>query len=418
MPRGLFTLKMENLTELIASSFEALGLNKTRTALATLGIIIGIAAVITLISLGQASQKAVEDQIQLLGSNLLTVISGSFRPGDFRSASGTATTLNLDDAKAITQSGRVTGVKNVSAEIQRREAVTAGRKSANTTVVGILPSYKEVRSVEMASGLFISESDNSSLAKVAVLGPTTASNLFGDSNNAVGKLIRINKISFTVIGVTTSKGGGGFGGNQDDTILIPLSTAQKQLFGVTYVGSVSVEVADAKNMDSVRDQIGYLLIARHKIADPTNADFTIFSQQDVLSTISQVTGTFTALLSGIAAISLLVGGIGIMNIMLVTVVERTREIGLRKALGATKKAVISQFLIESAILTIAGGIIGMILGTTLSFAISKLIGLPFVLNVASIVLAIGVSGGIGILFGWYPAKKASDLQPIEALRYE
>lgn len=406
------------MEELFKTSLEALSLNKTRTALATLGIVIGIAAVITLMSLGQASQKAVESQIQSLGSNLLTVISGSFRPGDFRSASGTATTLTLDDAKAIVNSGKVTGVRNVSAEIQRREAVTAGRKSTNTAVVGVLPNYREVRNVTLESGTFISEADNGSLAKVAVLGPTTASNLFGDTGNAVGKSIRINKVAFKVIGVITPKGGAGFGGNQDDTILIPLSTAQKQLFGVTYVGSVSIEVADPKQMDAVRDQIGYLLIARHKISDPANADFTIFSQADVLSTINQVTGTFTALLSGIAAISLLVGGIGIMNIMLVTVVERTREIGLRKALGATKKAVISQFLIESAILTIAGGILGMILGTALSFIISKLINLPFTLSPVSVLLAVGVSGAIGIIFGWYPARKAAQLQPIEALRYE
>lgn len=406
-----------DFNELIRSSFEALGLNKTRTALATLGIIIGIAAVITVLSLGQASQKAVESQIQSLGSNLLTVVSGSFRPGDFRSASGTATTLNLDDAKAIMSSAKVSGVKNVSAEIQRREAVTAGRKSTNTAVIGVLPAYREIHNANLQEGSFISESDNSSLSKVAVLGPTTATDLFGDGP-AVGKSIRINKIAFTVIGVTTSKGGSGFGGSQDDMILIPLSTAQKQLFGVTYVGSVSIEVTDPKQMDSVRDQVGYLLLSRHKISDPANADFTIFSQADVLSTINQVTGTFTALLSGIAAISLLIGGIGIMNIMLVTVVERTREIGLRKSLGATKKAVISQFLIESAILTIAGGFLGMILGALLSFVIAKLISLPFVLNFGSIALALGVSGGIGIIFGWYPAKKASDLQPIEALRYE
>lgn len=405
------------LTELIKSSFEALGLNKTRTALATLGIIIGIAAVITLISLGQASQKAVENQIQSLGSNLLTVISGSFRPGDFRSTSGTSNTLTLDDAKAILTSGKVSGVKNVSAEIQRRETVTAGRISVNTSVTGVLPAYKEIHSTELTSGSFISQSDNSALSKVAVLGPVTASNLFGASP-AVGKSIRINKVAFTVIGVMTSKGGSGLSGNQDDMILIPLSTAQKQLFGVTYVGSVSIEVTDAKQMDTVRDEVGYFLLARHKISDPANADFTIFSQADVLSTINQVTGTFTALLSGIAAISLLVGGIGIMNIMLVTVVERTREIGLRKALGATKRAVVSQFLIESVILTIVGGILGMVIGTLLSFGISKLINLPFVLNFGSIALAIGVSGAIGILFGWYPAKKASDLQPIEALRYE
>ncbi len=407
-----------DLGELVATSFEALGLNKTRTILATLGIVIGIAAVITLLSLGQASQKAVETQIQSLGSNLLTVIPGSFRPGDFRSTSGTATTLTLDDARAIATSPKVTGVKNISAELQRRAAVTTGRQSVNTSVVGILSAYKDVRNITLEEGNFITEFDNSSLAKVAVLGPTTASNLFGDSASAVGKSIRINKISFQVIGVTTSKGGSGFGGNQDDIVLIPLSTAQKQVFGVNYIGSASVEVADANQMDKVRDQIGYFLLARHKISDPANADFTIFSQQDILSTISQVTGTFTALLSGIAAISLLVGGIGIMNIMLVTVVERTREIGLRKALGATKKAVVSQFLIESTILTIAGGLLGMILGTILSLLISRVISLPFVIDPLSVILAVSVSAGIGILFGWYPARKASNLQPIEALRYE
>ena len=404
--------------ELITSSLEALSLNKTRTALATLGIIIGIAAVITLLSLGQASQKSVETQIQALGSNLLTVISGSIRPGDFRSASGTATTLVLDDAKAILTSSKVIGVKNVSAEIQRREAVTAGRKSINTTVVGVMPSYSEVRNVEMQWGGFFTEAENNSLAKVAVLGPTVATDIFGDVSQTIGKSIRINKVAFTVIGVMASKGGGGFGGNQDDTVLIPLLTAQKQLFGVDYVGSVSVEVSDAQAMDSVRDQVGYLLIDRHNIADPANADFTIFSQADVLSTLSQVTGAFTALLSGIAAISLLVGGIGIMNIMLVTVVERTREIGLRKALGATKRIVISQFLVESTILTIAGGVLGMILGIILSYIISKLLDLPFVINPLSVLLAVGVSGAIGIIFGWYPARKAANLQPIEAIRYE
>lgn len=405
-----------DISESISSAFEALTLNKTRTALATLGIIIGIAAVITLISLGRAGQKSVESQIQSLGSNLLTVIPGSFRPGDFRSASGTSTTLTMEDAKTI--SSRIAGVKNVSAELQRRAAVSAGRQSTNTAVTGVLPSYRSIRSVAMETGEFISEADNVSLAKVAVLGPTTATSLFGESRSPVGQSIRINKISFRVIGVIEPKGGGGFGGNQDDVVLVPLSTAQKQLFGVDYIGSVSVEVADAVQMESVRDQVGYLLLSRHKISDAANADFSIFSQQDVLNTVSQVTGTFTALLSGIAAISLLVGGIGIMNIMLVTVVERTREIGLRKALGATKQAVITQFLIESIILTIIGGFLGMILGTGLSYVIAKLISLPFVLDPISVILALSVSGGIGIIFGWYPARKAAELPPIEALRYE
>lgn len=409
--------------ELLASAYEALAINKLRTGLATLGIIIGIGAVIALVSIGQASQQAVTAQIQSLGSNLLTVIPGAFRPGDFRSASGTSTTLTLDDAKAITTSSRVRGVKAVSAEVLRRSAVQTGKTSVNTQVVGTLAAYKDVRSVEMQSGSFISQKDVDSKAPVAVLGPTVVEDIFGppeggDVPDPVGQTIRINKISFRVIGVTKSKGGSGFGGNQDDTVFIPLSTAQKRLFGVNYVGSISIAVQNADDMDTVRDEIGYLILARHKIADPANADFSIFSQNDILGAASQITGTFTALLSGIAAISLLVGGIGIMNIMLVTVTERTREIGLRKALGAKKQVVITQFLIESIILTFVGGMLGMILGISISFIISFFLKLPFILSLSSVLLAIGVSGFIGVLFGWYPARRAANLSPIEALRYE
>ncbi len=403
-----------DLSELISSSFEALGLNKTRTALATLGIVIGIAAVITLLSLGQAGQRSVESQIQSLGSNLLTVIPGSFRPGNFQSASGTSTTLTLEDAKALETSPRVHNIKNISVELSRRSAVSAGRESVNTQVSGVLASYLQVRNLEMDKGRFLTTSDVNAQAKLAVLGPQTADDL----GVSVGQTIRINKIAFVVVGITKSKGGSGLGGNQDDVVFIPLTTAQKQLFGVDYVGTVSVEVTSPDVMEQTRTEIGYLLLTRHKIADPANADFTIFSQQDLLSTVSQVTGTFTALLAGIAAISLLVGGIGIMNIMLVTVVERTREIGLRKALGATKQVVVTQFLVEAIILTIAGGIIGMLLGIILSFAISKLINLPFILDPVSVLFAVGVSSAIGILFGWYPARKAANLSPIEALRYE
>ncbi len=403
--------------ELIASAFEALTINTMRTALATLGIIIGIAAVITLVSLGEASQKSVEGQIQSLGSNLLTIIPGAFRPGDFRSASGTATTLTLDDARAIS-SPKVTNVRNVSAELLRRAAVVAGRNTTNTQVVGVLSNYQSVRKVELHSGVFIAQKDVDSQGRVAVLGPNVVSDLFGNTIDPVGQSIRINKMSFKVIGTTASKGGSGFGGNQDDIVIVPLSTAQKQLFGVSYVGSISIEVDRADDMEAARNDIGYLLLARHKIQNPPNADFTIFSQQDILGAAQQITGTFTALLSGIAAISLLVGGIGIMNIMLVTVVERTREIGLRKALGATPQVVVTQFLIESVILTFVGGMLGMILGILLSLGIAQLIHLPFALSFRSILLAIGVSGIIGILFGWYPAQKAAHLSPIEALRYE
>lgn len=405
-----------DFVETVKTAFEALMLNKTRTALATLGIIIGIASVIALLSLGQAGQKAVEAQIQSLGSNLLTIVPGALRPGDFRSASGTANTLTWADAKAI-QTSRIQGIKNISAELLRRTTVTAGKNRTNTQIVGVLPAYKDVRNLEMQQGSFFLQRDIDTYAKLAVLGPQVVIDLFGENVNPVGKTIRIDKLLFKVIGTTVAKGGSGFS-NLDDVVLVPLSTAQKQLFGVDYIGSISIEVTESSLSEQVRTDIGYFLLSRHKIADPANADFTIFSQADILGAAAQVTGIFTTLLAGIAAISLLVGGIGIMNIMLVTVVERTREIGLRKALGAKKKTIITQFLIESIMVTFVGGILGMILGISLSFIISYFINLPFTLSASSILLAIGVSSGIGILFGWYPARKAANLSPIEALRYE
>jgi putative ABC transport system permease protein len=404
--------------EITSEAFGTLTLNKMRTGLAILGIIIGIGSVIALVSLGQASQKAVQNQIQSLGSNLLTVSPGSQQnEGGVRQAAGSNQTLTYDDALAIMTSPQVTEVKNVSAELQRRAQVTAGRNNTNTQIVGVIPSYAEVRKVSVSSGNFITQRDVDSMGKVAVIGPQVVIDLFGEGNIPIGQFIRISGQSFKIVGITTSKGGSGFQ-NQDDIVYIPLTTAQKDLFGANYVSTISVEAKSEEVMTEAQDQIGYLLLSRHHLNDPVYADFSIFSQNDILNTASSITGTFTALLSGIAAISLVVGGIGIMNIMLVTVTERTREIGLRKALGAKKKVIIYQFLIESIILTFVGGIIGMILGILTSLAISHFIGLPFTVSLQSILLAIGVSAGIGILFGWYPARKASNLQPIEALRYE
>lgn len=404
-------------TQTLQSALEALTLNKLRTILATLGVVIGIGAVIALVSLGESGQKAVQSQIQSLGSNLITVIPGAQTSGAVRQAAGGNTTLTYEDAKAILSSPRVTSVANVSAELSRRAQVTAGRNNTNTQILGSTPAYPEVRKLTMSSGAFITQRDVDAAGKVAVLGPQVVADLFGEGSNPVGQIIRINRISFTVIGVTASKGGTGFL-NQDDIVFIPITTAQKQLFGVTYIGSISVEAKSEEVINQARDEVGYLLLARHRISDPANADFSLFSQEDILGAAAQITGTFTALLSGIAAISLLVGGIGIMNIMLVTVTERTREIGLRKALGAKKRWIISQFLAESVLLTFVGGILGITLGAILSFIISYFIKLPFTLSATSILLAVGVSGAIGILFGWYPARKAANLSPIEALRYE
>lgn len=404
-------------TEILSEAVGTLTVNKLRTGLATLGIVIGIGSVIALISLGQASSQAIQSQIQSLGSNLLTVQPGGQSQGAVRGAAGGGSTLTLADANAIKTSPQITTVSNVSPEFSSRSQVTTGNSNTNTQIIGVTPEYAQIRKTEMQSGNFITESNVNSLSKVAVLGPQVVADLFGEGANPLGQSIRINGQTLTVIGVTTSKGGTGFQ-NQDDIIWVPLSTAQKQLFGSDYLSSIAVEAKSADKMVDAQNEVGYLLLSRHKIADPADRDFFIFNQQDLLNTVSQTTGTFTTLLAGVAAISLLVGGIGIMNIMLVTVTERTREIGLRKALGAKKKIIVTQFLVEAIILTFAGGIIGVGVGILASYLIATFTGSPFVVSIQSIALAFAVSAGIGILFGWYPARRAANLQPIEALRYE
>ncbi|MBI3887441.1 ABC transporter permease [Candidatus Microgenomates bacterium] len=406
-----------NLAELFFESIQTMAVNKMRSGLAMLGIVIGIGSVIALVSLGQASSQSIQSSIQSLGANLLTVQPGSLRNGTVRGAAGGSTTLTTDDAAAIASSPQITTIKNVSPEYSRRSQVITGATNTNTQVVGVTPVYDEVHKVKMASGNFISSQDITTLNKVAVLGPQVVANLFSDNTDPIGQSVRINSQTLTIIGVTTAKGGTGFN-NQDDIVYVPLSTAQKQLFGTNYLSSIALEAKSSEVMTDAQNEVGYFLLSRHKISDPAQADFSIFSQADILNTASSVTGTFTTLLAGIAAISLIVGGIGIMNIMLVTVTERTREIGLRKALGAKKKIITTQFLFEAIILTGVGGTIGMILGILSSFLISQALNLPFAISVQALILAFGVSGAIGMLFGWYPAKKASDLQPIEALRYE
>lgn len=405
------------LKEIILESLGTLTINKLRTGLAILGIVIGIGSVIALVSLGQGTQEAIQSSIESLGANLLTVSPGSQRTGAVRGAAGGETTLTNEDAVAIANSNQITTINSVSPEVSSRSQVTAGANNANLSIYGVTDTYAPVHKVTIDTGSFITSTDDQGLRKVVVLGPQAASNLFPDNSDPLGQSVRIKNISFQVIGVTVSKGGTGFG-NQDNTAYIPLSTAQKLVFGQTYLNNISLEAKSPDVMVDAQNQVGYLLLSRHKLSDPAQADFQILSQADILSAASSTTGTFTALLSGIAAISLLVGGIGIMNIMLVTVNERTREIGLRKALGAKKKTIILQFLIEAILLTFTGGIIGIFLGVIVSYFFSLFAGSNFVVSVNSILLAFLVSAGIGILFGWYPARKASNMQPIEALRYE
>ena len=406
-----------DIFELITQSAQTLIVNKLRTGLAMLGVVIGIGSVIALVSLGQASQQAIQSQIQSLGSNLLTVQPGSQRSGGIQGAAGGGTTLTMADAKAIETSVNVTTIQKVSPEYTSRSQVIAGKNNTNTQIIGSTPAYADVHNVTIASGTFITQTDVDSMRKVAVVGSTVVTDIFPNNPSPIGQVIRIAGQPFIIIGITTTKGGTGFQ-NQDDRVYIPVTTAQKQVFGTDYLSSISLQAKSPEVMTQAQNEVGYFLLARHKLGDPSKADFSILSQSDILSTATATTSTFTTLLAGIAAISLLVGGIGIMNIMLVTVTERTREIGLRKALGAKRKSIITQFLVEAIMLTFTGGIIGICLGIFASFLYSYFTHSTFFLSLPSVLLAFVVSAGIGILFGWYPARKAANLQPIEALRYE
>lgn len=407
--------------ELLEESVSVLRTNKMRTALSVLGIIIGIGSVITLMTLGQASQVSITERIQSLGANLLIISpgsSGSSRSNFFRGGGfGGGNTLKYEDALAIAESDRITTVDSVAASYSSRSEITYDRNLESVSVNGVTPEYFKLRNVELGMGEEISQTDIDTSNKVAIIGATAAEALFGAGVNPLGEKIRIEGLSFTVIGVTDEKGSMG-GSNFDEVVYVPLTTAQKVLYGVDFVSSIYVGAKNENVMEAAENQVGFLLLEQHRLTSPSDADFTISSQADILETVNEVTQTFTTLLTGIAAISLVVGGIGIMNIMLVTVTERTREIGIRKALGAKRKSIISQFLIESTILTIIGGIIGVLLGLAVSYIITNKMDLPQVMSVESIALSVLVSTVIGILFGWYPAQKASKLQPIEALRYE
>jgi putative ABC transport system permease protein len=406
------------ILDIIQETYIALSANKVRSGLTMLGIVIGISSVIAMVSIGQGAQQTIQSSIQSIGSNLIIVSPGaqrSFGP-QVSSGRGSAKSLTQDDANAI--ANEITNAKSVSPEVSGRYQVAGKGTNTNTSIIGVVSAYTSVRNLEIDEGTFISDQNLRGLAKVAVLGPTARDDLFGaSSTDIIGKTIKIKGLEFKVIGITKTKGGSGFS-NQDDTIFIPLTSAQKYLVGDEYLTSISIEASTAESMSQVQQDITDLLMVRHKIKGEATIDFNIFNQADIVSAASSVTQTFTILLGAVAGISLLVGGIGIMNMMLTTVTERTREIGLRKAIGAKRKDISTQFLVEAVMLTFIGGVIGVILGWSISYGISYFGILQTSVSLGSVLLAFGVSALIGIVFGYYPARRASRLNPIEALRYE
>lgn len=406
------------LSDLFQETYFTLLANKSRSALTILGIVIGIASVIAMISIGQGAAANIESRIQSLGSNLLMVRPGSqHAPGSVvRGGYGSATTLTINDSEAIKT--QIEPIEAVAPSISSRKQVkTTSGTNTNTSIYGVDEFYVPVKNIEIEAGSFFVESHVKRISKVAVLGPTTRDDLYGEGYNPVGQKIRIENLEFSIIGVTKSKGGTGFG-SSDDLIYIPISTAQRYLTGSESVGNIDIQVSQEDLMTTVQEQITALLLQRHNIADPLSADFSIMNQADIMDTMSSVTGTLTLLLGAIAGISLLVGGIGIMNMMLTTVTERTREIGLRKSLGAKNKDISIQFLGESVALTIIGGIIGVSIGWLASVFITKFSGTTTEVSSFSVILGFGVSAAIGVIFGYYPARRAAKLNPIDALRYE
>jgi len=401
------------LQDILQETHSSLSANKARSGLTILGIVIGIASVIAMVSIGNGAKASIQSSIEGLGSNLLTIMPGIVQPGRgiVSSGRGAAQTLKNEDI-AVVQG--IEGVSIISPEVSRRfQVVTGTGNNTNTTIMGAISDYLTVHNLIMADGVFISDANQRNIGRQVVLGATVATDLFADQN-PIGKSIRINKVNFTVVGVLVLKGGAGFSG-PDDMIFVPLSTMQKILAGVDYLSTMSVSVADKNMMTPVKEEIISALLDKHNVAE---ADFSVISQEDILGTLNTVINTFTIFLAAIASISLLVGGIGIMNMMLTTVTERTKEIGLRKAIGAKRNDISMQFLVEAVALTFIGGVVGVILGWLIAYGVTFLGIINTQVSFGSIFLAFGVSAGIGIVFGYYPARRASKLNPIDALRYE
>ncbi len=402
------------ITDLLQETKASLLSNKTRTGLTVLGIVIGIASVIIMLAIGQGAQDSISTSINSLGSNMLTIRPGGGGPPGTVDNGSSDIKLTLEDANEM--KAKLEMVKDVAPTVQTRAQVVSGNKNSNSTILGVTPSYSEISNVKIEIGSFISEQQVRSFSKVVVLGSLAKINLFGDEE-AIGKSVKIKSNTYTVIGVAVAKGGSGFS-SPDENIFIPVSTAMQYLTGGTTVGNIAVTTEKAADMTQLQADITSFLINKHNIQNKEFPGFRIFNQADLLSTVTSITSVFTILLGSVAGISLVVGGIGIMNMMLTTVRERTREIGLRKAIGAQKKDIQKQFLFEAIIVTVLGGVIGIMLGYFVSALITYSGVITTSVSLFSVTLSFGVSVFIGLVFGYYPAKKAAQLNPIDALRYE
>ncbi|MGQ9636528.1 MAG: ABC transporter permease [Thermodesulfobacteriota bacterium] len=409
------------MTTILASlriAIRALLANKMRSSLTMLGIIIGVGAVIAMIAIGSGAKKRIEEQIASMGSNLIIVMSGSATSGGIRFGAGTVPTLTVDDANAI--ASEIPGIKYVAPGYNGIAQVVFGNQNWSTIIYGSTPEIFEIRGWSLTSGRSFTPQDINGATKVCILGKTVAENLFGGMD-PVDRIVRIRKIPFTVIGVLSPKGQSTWGQDQDDIIFVPLTTAQKRLFGMQFPGmvrSILVQVTESEFMKDVEEQITSLLRQRHRIQSGQDNDFSVRNLTEVASRAEESAKVMSLLLGAIASISLIVGGIGIMNIMLVSVTERTREIGIRLAVGAKENDILLQFLIESLVLSLIGGTLGIMVGMVGTYVLAFLTQWPTLFSIKAIFLAILFSGSVGVFFGFYPARKASRLNPIDALRYE
>jgi len=403
---------------MLSEAWHAMGANRLRTFLTMLGMVIGVGAVVLMMAIGEGAQQSIKRSIDSMGSNLFVILSGSSSTSGSRSASGNSSALNMNDATAIGDLDDIGAFAPIS--VGNAQIIYAGNNS-NTPIVGTTPSYFSIRRWDVESGELFSDADVRSANRVALVGKTVVENLFGDDIDPIGKTIRIKKSPFLIVGVLERKGQSFDGRDQDDTIIVPITTAQRKLFGNQIPGSVRMIMAQAKSekyMDVAEDGINDLIRQRHNIRENTESDFSVRNLTAMAKTASDTAKTMSMLLGAIASISLLVGGIGIMNIMLVSVTERTREIGIRMAIGAREKDILLQFLLEACVISILGCVIGVGLGLGGALLVKKMVGAEILISMQSIVLAFSVAASVGVFFGYYPASKAAKLHPIEALRYQ